>query len=128
MLRKKFKSIPLMSNFLFFYNKYFSFRDLDRILSWKYLTLDCMFSNKSKKNKKKKQQLNNIVFIRGVKRVILCINFIKYSILLNCKRKKKNITLEMFNPLFKFIIEDKNNFAIKVKYRIYKQKLMKLQS
>jgi hypothetical protein len=31
-LRNKFKSIPLMSNFLFFFNKYQSFRDFDRVL------------------------------------------------------------------------------------------------
>lgn len=32
LLRKQFKNIPLMSNFLFFYNKYNSFKDLDRVL------------------------------------------------------------------------------------------------
>jgi hypothetical protein len=32
MLRKQFKKIPLSSNFLFFFNKYNSFRDLDRVL------------------------------------------------------------------------------------------------
>lgn len=31
-LRQKFGSIPLMSNFLFFYKKYQSFRDFDRVL------------------------------------------------------------------------------------------------
>jgi hypothetical protein len=31
-LKQKFSSIPLMSNFLFFYNKYQSFRDFDRVL------------------------------------------------------------------------------------------------
>jgi hypothetical protein len=32
LIRQKFKEIPLMSNFLFFYNKYQSFRDFDRVL------------------------------------------------------------------------------------------------
>jgi hypothetical protein len=31
-LRQKFSSIPLMSNFLFFFKKYQSFRDFDRVL------------------------------------------------------------------------------------------------
>lgn len=31
-LRNKFTTIPLMSNFLFFFNKYQSFRDFDRVL------------------------------------------------------------------------------------------------
>lgn len=56
-LKTKFKSIPLMSNFLFFYNKYQSFRDFDRVLLWKYNTLDCMFSAKTRKIKKKKKNL-----------------------------------------------------------------------
>lgn len=32
LLDKKFKDIPHLSNFLFFYNKYSSFKDLDRVL------------------------------------------------------------------------------------------------
>lgn len=32
MLRVSFNKIPSLSNFLFFYNKYNSFRDLDRVL------------------------------------------------------------------------------------------------
>ena len=31
-MREKFKSIPINSNYIFFYNKYQSFRDFDRIL------------------------------------------------------------------------------------------------
>ena len=31
-LRNKFTNIPIMSNFLFFFNKYQSFRDFDRVL------------------------------------------------------------------------------------------------
>lgn len=31
-LREKFKNIPLNSNYMFFYNKYQSFRDFDRVL------------------------------------------------------------------------------------------------
>jgi hypothetical protein len=32
MLRGSFNQIPIMSNFLFFYNKYHAFKDLDRVL------------------------------------------------------------------------------------------------
>ena len=127
-LIKKFKTIPMTSNFLFFYSKYFSFRDLDRVLMWKYNQLDCMFNSKVKKLKKKKQQLSKLVFIVGVKRLVLCMNFIKYIILLNCRRKKKNMTHNLFTPLYNYIVYDKNNLVIKVKYRIYKQKLMQLQT
>lgn len=54
-LRQKFSSIPLMSNFLFFFKKYQSFRDFDRVLLWKYSVLDCMFTAKTRKIKKKKK-------------------------------------------------------------------------
>ena len=122
-----FKKIPVSSNFLFFYLRYFSFRDSDRVFFWKYKQLDCMFANKVKKLKKKKQQLSNIVFLEPTKRPLLCINFIKYLILLNVQRKKKNIKTELFKPLSEFIIENKVSIVTKVKYKIYKQKLMQLQ-
>lgn len=132
MLRGSFNQIPIMSNFLFFYNKYHAFKDLDRVLIWKYNQLDCMFSAKTRKikqkKKEKKKQNVKLVFITGIKRVLLCINFIKYVILLRCKRKKKNMSLALFNPLFHYLTQDKVNSVIKVKYRIYKHKLMQLQS
>ena len=81
-----------------------------------------------KKIKKKKIQLSKLVFIVGVKRLVLCMNLIKYIILLNCRRKKKNMTYSLFTPLYNYIVYDKNNLVIKVKYRIYKQKLMQLQT
>lgn len=59
LLEKDFKKISIMSNFLFFFNKYSSFKDLDRVLMWKYSILDCMFSNKIKKLKKKNKQWIN---------------------------------------------------------------------
>jgi hypothetical protein len=117
-----------MSNFLFFYNKYSSFKDLDRVLMWKYSILDCMFSNKTRKLKKKKQKMTKLIFIRGIKRIILCINFIKYIILLTCKKKKKNMLIKLFSPLFNYITNDKTSLVLKVKYRIYRQKLIKMQS
>ena len=84
---------------------------------------------KVKKNKKKqKQQPLKLLFITGIKRTLLCINFLKYIILLRSKRKKKNLTLSLFSPLFNYITEDKNNAVLRVKYRIYKHKLMQLQS
>jgi hypothetical protein len=89
-----------------------------------------MFSAKTRKiSKKKKKKFNlNLVFITGIKRTILCINIIKYVILLNLRRKKKNINYEFLQPLFQYIIQDKVNLVIKLKYKIYKHKLMQLQS
>lgn len=72
--------------------------------------------------------MNKLIFIKGVKRLLLCINFLKYLILLNCKRKKQNMNYNLFLPLFNYLTNDKNNLVLKVKYRLYKQKLIKLQS
>lgn len=128
MLTKLFKKIPLTSNFLFFYNKYVSFRDLDRVLMWKYKALDCMFSHKSKTLRKKKQQLTKIIFISGKKKIILCMNFIKCLILLNCKRKKKKMNYKLFLPLFDYLTNDKTSLVLKIKYKIYRQKLIQMQA
>lgn len=129
-LKDNFKNIPLNSNFLFFFKKYQSFRDLDRVLFWKYNSLDCMFSPKTRKlYVKKKKKINlNLIFISGIKRTLLCINFIKYLILINLKRKKKNLLTPFLYPLYNFIMTDKNNSVIKLKYRVYKHKLMQLQN
>lgn len=128
MLYKNFYKIPPLSNFLFFFNKYYSFRDFDRVLHWKLIQLDCMYTNKVSFYKKKKQQNSTLLFIRGVKRTLLCINILKFLILLKIQRKRKNINTKLFNPIFNYLTEDKKNLAISVKHKIYKQKLMQLQS
>ena len=53
MLYKNFYKIPPLSNFLFFFNKYYSFRDFDRVLHWKLIQLDCMYTKKVSFYKKK---------------------------------------------------------------------------
>lgn len=84
-------------------------------------------TRKIKKNKKKNFNLN-LLFITGLKRTILCINILKYVILMNLKRKKKNLSFQYLYPIFQYIMNDKVNSVIKVKYKIYKHKLMQLQS
>lgn len=69
-----------------------------------------------------------MLFITGLKRTLLCINIIKYLILMNLKRRKKNMNYTYLNPLYQFLITDKSNSVIKLKYKIYKHKLMQLQS
>ncbi len=94
-----------------------------------------MFSAKSKKSVKaqkskklKRKPTVKLNFIVHSKRTILCINFIKYAILLYTRRKKKNLTFNYFLPLFNYLMYDKTNFVIKLKYRIYKQKLLQISS
>ena len=88
-LKKKFYSIPTSSNFLFFFRKYYSFRDIDRVLFWKFIQLESMFAYKVKIFKKKKKQSNKLLFITGIKRTLLCVNILKNLIVLNLKHKKK---------------------------------------
>jgi hypothetical protein len=56
------------------------------------------------------------------------MNFIKCLILLNCKRKKKNMTYKIFLPLFNHLVDDKTSLILKIKYKIYRQKLIQMQS
>ena len=48
--------------------------------------------------------------------------------LLYCKRKKKNINYKFFLPLSNYLINDKGSLVSKVKYKIYKKKLIQMQS
>jgi len=126
-LRIKKPNIDKKNNFLFLYSKYLSFKDFDRVLFWKYKSLNCMFTHKSKRFKKKKKSFNKINFVFSNKRLLLTINFLKYIILLNCKRKKKKIQFNLFNPLYDYLINDKVNSILKIKYKIYKLKLVQMQ-
>jgi hypothetical protein len=89
-----------------------------------------MFTAKTRKiTKKKKKKFNlNLLFITGLKRTLLCINIIKYVILMNLRRRKKNLNFLFLQPLFLYLMHDKVNSVIKIKYKIYKHKLMQLQS
>jgi hypothetical protein len=90
-----------------------------------------MFSNKVKKLKKTKKINSNSIFITGKKRLILATNFIKYLIILNCRRNIKKLektNYHILKPLFDFITKNKNNNVMSVKYRIYKQKLLQMQN
>ena len=86
-----------------------------------------MFNYKVKYFKKKKQQSVQMNFIVGMKRQLCCVNFLKYLIILNCQRKKKKMLYKLFYPLLNYISFDKNSMIVKIKYKIYKQKLIQLQ-
>ena len=48
--------------------------------------------------------------------------------LLRCKRKEKCLTLFFFLPLYKYLVNDKKNQVLNIKYKLYKKKLMQSQS
>lgn len=123
LLKKKKTSINRHNNFLFLYKTYTSFKDFDRVLFWKYKSLNCLFNYKVKKFRKKKRKINTIKFTFKKKRLLLTLNFIKCLILLDCKRGNKKMQFKLFEPLYDFIINDKSNLTLKVKLKIYKLKL-----
>ena len=86
-----------------------------------------MFIFRAKYIGKKKKYLTKTVFLFKKKRILYCINILKNLILLYCRRKKKNITNQLFYPLYNYLVQDKFSLVHKVKYRIYKQKLAKMQ-
>ena len=87
-----------------------------------------MFRYKVKKFKKSKKIKDKLEFITGVKRTILCINYIKYLILLYCKRRSKNMTYKLFLPLSNYIMQDKGSMVTKIKYKVYRKKLVNMQN
>ena len=82
-----------------------------------------MFSHKCKYFKKKKKTLTKLNFVISRKRVLLSINFIKYLILLDCRRKEKKFQFKLFTPLYNFITNDRSNLLLRVKLQIYKIKV-----
>jgi len=86
-----------------------------------------LFRSKSKK----KKTLNfsvNLLYITGIKRILLCITFVKLLILLRCKKKRKNLTMLLFVPLYRYLVFDKKNAVIDIKHKIYRRKLMQSQA
>ena len=92
--------------------------------------LDYMFSAKKRKNKKNKKKINTIglVFITGLKRSLYCLSLLKYVILLQLRRKKKNLNFDYLFPVFSYLMYDRQNPVISLKYKIYKHKLMQMKS
>lgn len=87
-----------------------------------------MFNHKSKKFKKKKKWFSKINFVLAPKRALLTLNFVKYMILLNCKRGKKKMQFQLFTPLYEFIINEKINSILKIKYKVYRLKMIQMQA
>jgi hypothetical protein len=108
---------------LFLYKTYTSFKDLDRVLFWKYRSLNCLFNYKVKKFRKKKKKISNIKFVFKKKRLLISLNFIKCLVLLDCRRGIKKMQFKFFEALYDFIINDKSSLVLKVKLKIYKLKL-----
>ena len=122
-LRTKLKTTPLSSNFLFFFKKYDSFKSFDKTLFWRISQLDCIFSHKHNASKKKKTSSLNLKHISGVKRLLLCLNFLKFVIMLSISRKRKNLSYGLWDPLLKYITNEKDNLPLTLKYKIYRYKL-----
>jgi hypothetical protein len=81
-----------------------------------------------KKKKKKKKILFKLIYISGIKRILLAFNLVKLLILLRCKKKEKCMTMLFFLPLYKYLVNDKKNQVLAIKYKIYQKKLMQVQS
>jgi len=128
LLRLKKKTIDMKNSFLYLHKTYLSFRDFDRVLFWKFNSLNCMFKNNIKYFRKKKKWLSSLKFVIKGKRILTAINFLKCLILLNCKRREKKLQYKLFNPLYEYLLEPRNNGPLKVKYRIYKLKLSQMRT
>ena len=103
--------------FVYYFNKYKSFKDLDRAFWWKLQQINCMFNLKKKK-------VTYVYGVNGIKRVLLLFKWLKNLILLNYN--KKNHTVNLFKPLAHFLLAEKNNKLLNIKLKIYRVKLVEI--
>lgn len=79
-----------------------------------------------KKQIVKKKIIKNLIFITGIKRILLALNFIKILIV-SRQNKRKNHNYKMFTPVYHFIVKNKKSNVEHLKLKIYKLKLLKMQ-
>lgn len=109
--------LPQNNEFKNLYDQYESFNDLDRVLFWKLISVNCLFSLKRKNN------LNSLYYLKPERRVVLALSWLKNFMQLN-KKNFNNSRCVFFQPVFNFISTNKaGNNLFYLKLRIYKLRL-----
>jgi hypothetical protein len=112
-------SLPHNNEFKNLYYQYQSFRDLNRILFWKLMSVNCLFNIKKLKNKR------ILFYLRPERRAILALLWLKNIVKLK-KQNHSNCSPSLFIPVFNFIRANKNvNDIFSLKLRVYKLRLVR---
>ncbi len=111
--------LPPNNEFKNLYLRYFSFRDFDRILFWKIMSINSLFNLKKLKKKKL------IYYLPKERRQVVVLLWLKNIIKL-AKNDYHNCNVELFKPLIKFVYTNKNvNEIFSLKLKIYRLRMMR---
>ncbi len=119
LLLKTVKRLPHNNEFKNLFFQYESFKDLNRVLFWKLMSVNCLFNIKQLKSKR------ILYYLRPERRVVLVLLWLKNLIKIK-KKDHKNCTTQLFNPLFSFVRANKNtNDVFSLKLKVYKMRLVR---
>lgn len=101
------------------YARYRSFRDINRVLFWKILSVNSLFNVKKLKKKR------IIYYLKPERRLVLVLFFLKNLTKLR-KKNFKNLSPVLFESIFKFICANRShNEVFSLKLKIYKLRLVR---
>ena len=102
-----------------FFHHHQSFKDFNRVLFWKIMSVNSLFNLKKLKNRKL------LYYLRIERRMVLVLMWLKFIMKLK-KNNIKNNTQALFKPVYKFIITQKEtNEIFKLKLKLYKLRLVR---
>ncbi len=115
----KINSLPHNNEFKNLFYQYQSFRDFNRVLFWKLMTVNCIFNLKKLKNKK------ILYYLKPERRAVLVLLWLK-NILKLRKKNDHNLGLELYYPLLNFICNSKEvNEIYALKLKVYKLRVVR---
>lgn len=116
---KLVSNLPHNNEFKNLFFRYYSFRDFNRILFWKIMSVNTLFNLKKLSNKR------IIYYLPKERRQVVVLLWLKNIIRLS-KKDYGNCNVELLAPLMKFIYTNKNiNDIFSLKLRIYKMRMMR---
>lgn len=113
------KNLPANNEFKNFFRYHQSFKDFNRVLFWKIMSVNPLFNLKKLKNRKL------LYYLRVERRMALILMWLKFILKLS-KRNKHNNTEQLFKPLYIFVYKQKEvNEIFKLKLKLYKLRLVR---
>lgn len=110
-------NLPHNNEFKNLFERHFSFRDFNRVLFWKIMSVNSLFNMKKLKNKR------ILYYLRPEKRAVLVLLWLKNLVKLR-KEDYKNCTPTLLQPVLNFIYSNKDsNEIFKLKLKIYKLRM-----
>lgn len=111
--------LPPNNEFKNFYFHHQSFKDLNRVLFWKIMSINPMFNLKKLKNRK------ILYYLKATRRMVLVLRLLKYIIKVG-KTNAHNNTQKLFKPMFTFIsTQRESNEIYNIKLKLYKMRLLR---